>query len=80
MDNTLERLKKLLKQSMPDTDVESVTKESNLLMDLGLDSLNMMLLAIVTEDEFNIRFSEDFRPETVGDLCDEIEKAEGAAV
>ncbi len=80
MDNTLERLKKLLKQSMPDTDVSQVTKETGLLMDLGLDSLNMMLLAIVTEDEFNIRFSTDFHPETVGDLCDEIEKAEGAAV
>lgn len=78
MDTTLEKLKEILKKSMPDTDVSQITRESNLLQDLGLDSLNMMLLAIVAEDEFKIRFETGFQPETVGDLCKFIE--EGAHV
>lgn len=73
MDATLEKLKKILKNSMPDMDMAEVTRESNLLNDLGLDSLNMMLLAIVVEDEFKIRFDTGFQPETVGDLCKFIE-------
>lgn len=73
MDATLEKLKKILKNSMPDMDIAEVTRESNLLNDLGLDSLNMMLLAIVVEDEFKIRFDTGFQPETVGDLCKFIE-------
>lgn len=76
MDTTLEKLKGLLKNSMPDMDTDQITRESSLLSDLGLDSLNMMLLAIVAEDEFNIRFETGFNPETVGDLCDYMEKAE----
>lgn len=78
MDATLEKLKEILKRSMPDMDISEVTKESNLLQDLGLDSLNMMLLAIVVEDEFSVRFEAGFQPETVGDLCRFIE--EGAHV
>lgn len=80
MDNTLEKLKALLKNSMPDTDTEQVTRDSSLLADLGLDSLNLMLLAIVAEDEFNIRFEIGFHPETVGDLCDYIDNAEAKTV
>lgn len=80
MENTLERLRQLLQRSMPDTDVSQVTEESKLLEDLGLDSLNMMLLAIVAEDEFGIHFDTGFQPETVGDLCSFIEKAKGAKV
>lgn len=73
MDETLEKLKQILKRSMPDTDVSQVTRDSKLLQDLGLDSLNMMLLAIVVEDEFKIHFSTGFQPETVGELCKFIE-------
>ena len=46
MDNTLEKLKALLKNSMPDTDTEQITRDSDLLSDLGLDSLNLMLLRL----------------------------------
>ena len=80
MENTLEKLKALLQNSMPDTDTEQITRDSDLLSDLGLDSLNLMLLAIVAEDEFSIRFETGFHPETVGDLCDYIDKAEAKTV
>ena len=80
MDNTLEKLKALLKNSMPDTDTEQIMRDSDLLSDLGLDSLNLMLLAIVAEDEFSIRFETGFHPETVGDLCYYIDKAEAKTV
>lgn len=77
MDKTFEKLIEVLKGAMPDTDVSKVTKDSKLLTDLGIDSLNMMLLAITVEDAFNIRFEVGFHPETVGDLCEYIDKTAG---
>lgn len=74
MDQTLEKLIEILKNAMPDKDISGVTRESKLLENLGLDSLNMMLLAIVVEDAFQIRFEAGFHPVTVGDLCDYVEK------
>ena len=50
----LERLKKLISQSMPDVDVKNVTLETRLLEDLKFDSLGMMMLAMAMEDEFGI--------------------------
>lgn len=73
MDQTLNHLKEILKDNLPDVDASQVTRDSVLLTDLGLDSLNMMLLAIVVEDAFHIHFQEHFAPVTVGDLCAYIE-------
>ena len=39
----------------------------------GVDSLNMMLLAITVEDEFKIRFNSDAKLETVKDIVDYVE-------
>lgn len=66
----LERLKKLIGQSMPDVDMEGVTLETRLLEDLKFDSLGMMMLAMAMEDEFGISFDEPVNFATVKDVLD----------
>ena len=66
----LERLKKLIAQSMPDVDVKGVTLETRLLEDLKFDSLGMMMLAMAMEDEFGISFDEPVNFATVKDVLD----------
>ena len=66
----LERLKKLIAQSMPDVNVENVTEETRLLEDLKFDSLGMMMLAMAMEDEFGISFDEPVNFATVKDVLD----------
>ena len=66
----LERLKKLIAQSMPDVNVENVTEETRLLEDLKFDSLGMMMLAMAMEDEFGISFDEPANFATVKDVLD----------
>lgn len=68
-----EKLKEIFGRVMPQCDPETITMDSVLATDLGVDSLNMMLLAITVEDEFKIRFSSDARLETVKDIVDYVE-------
>ena len=76
MDNLMEKLTAVFQAAMPGADVRGIRRESSLQKDLELDSLNMMLLAVIIEDEFQIRFRDDFQAETVGELCDYIEAAQ----
>ena len=68
-----EKLKDIFARVMPQCDPSTITMDSVLTTDLGVDSLNMMLLAITVEDEFKIRFSSDAKLETVKDIVDYIE-------
>ena len=61
-------------QSVPEIDIEDVTLESSLKNDLGLDSLATMMIAMLIEEEFNFSFEGSISFETVGDLCEYIEK------
>ena len=54
-----EKLKEIFGRVMPQCDPSTITMDSVLTTDLGVDSLNMMLLAITVEDEFKIRFSSE---------------------
>lgn len=47
-----EKLKDIFARVMPQCDPSTITMDSVLTTDLGVDSLNMMLLAITVEDEF----------------------------
>ena len=49
-----EKLKEIFGRVMPQCDPATITMDSVLATDLGVDSLNMMLLAITVEDEFKI--------------------------
>ena len=68
-----EKLKEFLEGLCHKCDPATITMDSVLATDLGVDSLNMMLLAITVEDEFKIRFSSDAKLETVKDIVDYVE-------
>ena len=70
----IEKLKESLNSVNPTVNTEGVTPETKLVEDLGLDSLNMMLLAVSVEDEFGFRFDDMPVFETVGDISLYIEK------
>ena len=72
--NVFEQLKELIAQSVPEIDIATVTPESALKNDLGLDSLATMMIAMLIEDEFNFSFDGEINFETIGDLCEYIEK------
>ncbi len=58
-----------LMEILPGIDPKSVTMESRLQADLGLDSISGMLLLMEIEDLFHIHLEEKVRFETVGDIC-----------
>lgn len=69
----LERLKKIISKVLPSLDVSSVTDDTRLIEDLGFDSLSIMMMSMEIEDEFNFRFTEFVKFETVGDVCGYLE-------
>lgn len=75
MNEIFAKLMDILKEQVPTADPTAVTMDSRLREDLGIDSLRMMMLAIVVEDSFGFRFEGTPTLNTVGDLCDHIAKA-----
>lgn len=69
----LEKLKDIFKKVVPNVDVSNITRETNLIGDLGLDSLAIMMMSMEIEDAFNFRFTEFVKFETVGDVIDYLE-------
>ena len=67
-----EKLKEIFGRVMPQCDPATIKMDSVLATDLGVDSLNMMLLAITVEDEFKIRFNSDAKLETVNEVNKEL--------
>ena len=57
-------------------DESEVTLEKNIFNDLGADSLDFVELCVFFESEFNVKFKEDetTKVQTVGDMCQLIEK------
>ena len=72
--NVFEQLKTVIAQSVPEMDIEKVTLESSLKNDLGLDSLSIMMISILIEENFGFVFDGEIAFETVSDLCEYIEK------
>lgn len=73
----LEQLKAILCKVNKTIDMNTVTRETRLIEDLGLDSLSIMLFAMEIEAAFNFRFTEPVKFVTVGDVCDFLETREG---
>ena len=69
----LDKLKEILGKVLPDVDMSKVSESTNLVEDLGFDSLAMMMMAMEIEDEFGFRFTEFVKFETVGDVCGYLE-------
>ncbi len=68
-----DKLIAILQRVKPNVDISTVTMDSRLITDLGIDSLSMMLLAISVEDEFGIEFGDDANFNTVKEICDYVE-------
>ena len=69
----LDKLKEILKKVLPNADTSNITAETYLVEDLGFDSLAIMMMSMEIEDEFNFRFTEFVKFETVGDVIDYLE-------
>lgn len=69
----IDELKEIFKNTMPQCNPDKVVPDAKLTTDLGVDSLNMMLLAIAVEDHYNIRFESGAKLETVKDIVDYVE-------
>ena len=69
----LERLKNIIEKVLPDIDILDVTEDTRLIEDLGFDSLAIMMMSMEIEDEFNFRFTEFVKFETIGDVCGYLE-------
>ena len=66
-------LKEVLTVLRPHTDLANVGFGTELVRELGIDSLTMMLLSLAVEEKFKMRFSDgEAMPVTVGDVCDRV--------
>ena len=74
----LEKIKELLIENDKDTniDISSINEESQLVRDLGFDSLKMIYSVVVIEQNFNCKINNDDYKKviTIGDLIDLILK------
>lgn len=55
-ESVFEELKGLMKQIRPSIDLDEVTEQSQLVRDLGLDSLTVLLLSLAVENRFGFQF------------------------
>lgn len=75
--NTFDRLIKIFNDVFEDDiDVDSVTPESSLREDVGINSIGMLYMAMAIEEEFGVKFNNDdfIGINTVGDVISCIEK------
>lgn len=74
----LEKIKELLIENNKDisVDVSTINEESQLVRDLGFDSLKMIYSVVVIEQNFNCKINNDDYKKviTIGDLIDLIIK------
>ena len=64
-----EGLKEILAVMKPHLDTSTATLESNLVRDLGIDSLSMLLMSLALEKKFNVNFDTTRAPfTTVGEV------------
>lgn len=69
-----EGLKEILVQIKPSIDFSTVSEDSQLVRDLGLDSLILLLLSLAIENKYGFKFDGNPSFNTVGEVMDYIEK------
>ena len=69
----LEGLKEILLLIKPSLDLSAVSEGSQLISDIGLDSLTIMLLSLAIENKFKIKFEGTLKFNTVGEVIDYIQ-------
>jgi acyl carrier protein len=71
----LERLAKLFESVFEnEVDISSLSTESRLIEDLGMNSIGLLYMAMAVEEEFGVRFTNDYflTLKTVGDVINKI--------
>ena len=68
-----EGLKEILEKIKPTMDLSTVNEDSQLVRDVGLDSLTILLLSLAIETKFGFKFEGNPRFNTVGEVMDYIE-------
>ena len=58
----------ILLRTAPDTDISGITAESRLKADLGLTSLDFIMLMFEIQDKYGVTFTGEEAFETVGDV------------
>ena len=69
-----ESLKDIVWQIRPSIDLTKIKEDSQLVRDLGLDSLTILLLSLAVENKYGFKFEGSPRFETVNEVIDYIEK------
>ena len=74
MDNQqiFDGLKEILKLIKPSADFSTINAESQLVRDLGLDSLTILLLSLAIENKFGFKFEGNPKFYTVGEVIEYI--------
>ena len=72
---SLEKVKKLLAEQL-NISADTITENSKVIEDLGADSLDVVEMLMILEDEFNVTVSdeESLQLKTVGDIVKLIDK------
>lgn len=73
----IDQLKEILSKVNKDIDMQSITEDTRLVDDLGLDSLSIMMFAMEIEAAFGFRFTEPVKFVTVGEVCRYLESRKG---
>ena len=71
-ENIFEGLKEILTLIKPSMDLSLVKEDSQLVRDVGLDSLTILLLSLAVENKFGFKFEGTPKFETVGEVIDYI--------
>ena len=66
----LEELKEILQLIKPSSDLSKVSDDSQLVRDVGLDSLTILLLSLAVENKFGFKFEGNPKFTTVGEVID----------
>lgn len=74
MDEIFEKLKELIKETNPDINTDNITLDSEISDELGFGSLDLIMVSVLIEEEYNFEFSDSFKFKTVRDICEYIEK------
>lgn len=67
-----EEVKDILKQIKPSADFSGINDNSQLVRDVGLDSLTILLLSLAIETQFGFKFDGNPKFATVGEVLDYI--------
>ncbi|MBQ7709364.1 MAG: acyl carrier protein [Bacteroidales bacterium] len=72
-EEVFEGLKEILHAIRPNTDLSKAGFETELVRELGVDSLTMLVLSLAAEEKFQMHFPDGAPvPATVGEVCDAV--------